>query len=1042
MNQEESIACLYKRFQKFQQVHPQEISENVIEKVESLYQDLAFDKDLSKLKVSRETKEKIFRQTILIYMSQPKKTGSIDIKMKDESTWKTRKLTIDIDLCELIIVSDKEIILNLRFFEIQNPISDNKRFKFLLQHRSLSQNFWFADDDKNYVNQWFNDIKQCVYQGRRGRRYETMTVEPLAKDINLDLLKQMDRERPSINQNLFYSQDLIQQKHYSINEFDNQQAYYQGESKNETQIDKERIIFLQQPLGESAIFNQNLPIHNDTPIELPELTLIFKDLKYKLSYDYLMDESDFNLYLFEDSIRIMQNKNDCYNFRIFLPITDATTNSLILALYDTKTQTKWNKQIKNIEQLETLGSTTIKIKETREPFGYFYKPRTFNYVRQFYCNYNEIYVIDKSDDKGNNNIHWNICAVFISQHTPKLFIVDTKTINGGYMTQYQDLQLTIQYLKEYVHLIQYVMELKLQKQAPQFILDLINIYESRPVKSKNIQQLDIPEYVQTTTTNNYMHKSQPQIEQEKDSELTRQDSISYLQIKQKYQSKFQNYSDSKQTSSQQISDEVLQLIRKQNQESIIKQNTTIEQKQILNLNVPVHDQIIDDHQNQSQKAGTIEDNKQAEDIEEKKQINVDNQSEDEIEIDEAFMHEDIRPEWEKSQLIQNQDEFYKELLDFVLRYQMWNSQLHPYTVTIKDDAQHERINEINGQHFFYRDEWQFDTKKGYLKFINTKKLEAQKKVFKYILSKMGSNLLKGKSILSVSLPVYVFEKRTNLQRFGDSFAYAPHFLENVPNDPVQQMGAVIAFSLSFTIVYLNLEKPFNPILGETCQLWIKGCPVYLEQISHHPPIAAFIMYGRGYKIYGNLESTASIGANTVTGGNEGRVVIEFSDAKIEYSYCKGYVTGITYGDRYFYTEGQQLYVDHKNQIMSELYFNPQKKGKTQCDYFEGKIYKVNQTILQKYKKDGKFKMSNQQAQVLAEVEGNWQQEEVMKFNGKTVFNLMKDFPFKCKPERFPLASDSQYREDLIGWQLDDFDLSMKYKEVLEERQRKDRKLRK
>lgn len=50
-----------------------------------------------------------------------------------------------------------------------------------------------------------------------------------------------------------------------------------------------------------------------------------------------MDESDFNLYLFEDSIRIMQNKNDCYNFRIYLPITDATSNSLILALYDTKT---------------------------------------------------------------------------------------------------------------------------------------------------------------------------------------------------------------------------------------------------------------------------------------------------------------------------------------------------------------------------------------------------------------------------------------------------------------------------------------------------------------------------------------------------------------------------------------------------------------------------------------------------------------------------------------------------------------------------------
>ncbi|CAD8066390.1 unnamed protein product [Paramecium primaurelia] len=1034
MNQEESIVSLYKRFLKYQQVHPQEISENVIEKVESLYQDLAFDKDLSRLKVSRETKEKIFRQTILIYMFQPKKTGQIDIKMKDESFWKTRQLTIDIDLCELIILSEKEIILNLRFFEIQNPIQDNKRYKFLLLHKSLSQNFWFADDDKNYVNQWFNDIKQCVFQGRRGRRYETMTVEPMVKDINIELLKQMDRERPSINQNLFYSQELNQQKHYSINQLDNQQTFYQTEQNSQKQIDQERIIFLQQSLGESAILNQNQTNRKDNQIEQPELIQIFKDLQYKLSYDYLIDESDFNLYLFEDTIRIMQNKNDLYNFRIYLPITDATSNSLILALYDIKTQTKWNKQIKNIEQLENIGLTTVKIKETREPFGYFYQPRTFNYVRQFFTNYNEIYVIDKSDDKSSSIIHWNICAVFLQQHTPKLFVVDTKTINGGYMTQTQDLQLTIQYLKEYIHLIQYVMELKLQKQAPQFILDLINIYESRPVKSKNIQQLVIPEYVQNNIGNNYMHKSQPQIDLTKEIEFTRQDSISYLQIKQKYQQKIQNYSDSK--------DQDLTLIQKQNQEIIIQQDKFMEQNQVLNFNVPINHQIIDDQQIQAQNTDTIDDNKQVVEIEEKKQIKIEDESEDEIEVDEAFMHEDIRPEWEKSQLIQNQDDFYKDLLDFVLGNQMYSSQLHPYTITIKEDTQYERINEINGFHFFYRDEWQFDIKKGYLKFVNAKKLEAQKKVLKYILSKMGSNLLKGKSILSVSLPVYVFEKRTNLQRFGASFAYAPHFLENVPNDPVQQMGAVIAFSLSFTIIYLNLEKPFNPILGETCQLWIKGCPVYLEQISHHPPIAAFIMYGRGYKIYGNLESTASIGANTVTGGNEGKIVIEFSDAKIEYSYCKGYVTGITYGDRYFYTEGQQLYVDHKNQIISELYFNPQKKGKNQYDYFEGKVYKVNQNIIQKYKKDGKIKMSNQQAQVLAEIEGNWQQEEVLKMNGKTIFNLMKDFPFKCKPERFPLASDSQYREDLIGWQLDDFDLSMKYKEVLEERQRKDRKLRK
>lgn len=51
--------------------------------------------------------------------------------------------------------------------------------------------------------------------------------------------------------------------------------------------------------------------------------------------------------------------------------------------------------------------------------------------------------------------------------------------------------------------------------------------------------------------------------------------------------------------------------------------------------------------------------------------------------------------------------------------------------------------------------------------------------------------------------------------------------------------------LSMTLVMtnlllsMNLEKPFNPILGETFQGFVDGNPVYMEQISHHPPVAAY-----------------------------------------------------------------------------------------------------------------------------------------------------------------------------------------------------------
>jgi hypothetical protein len=41
-------------------------------------------------------------------------------------------------------------------------------------------------------------------------------------------------------------------------------------------------------------------------------------------------------------------------------------------------------------------------------------------------------------------------------------------------------------------------------------------------------------------------------------------------------------------------------------------------------------------------------------------------------------------------------------------------------------------------------------------------------------------------------------------------------------------------------------------LGETFQCWINGCPAYAEQISHHPPVGALMLKGRGYEITGKV----------------------------------------------------------------------------------------------------------------------------------------------------------------------------------------------
>lgn len=42
---------------------------------------------------------------------------------------------------------------------------------------------------------------------------------------------------------------------------------------------------------------------------------------------------------------------------------------------------------------------------------------------------------------------------------------------------------------------------------------------------------------------------------------------------------------------------------------------------------------------------------------------------------------------------------------------------------------------------------------------------------------MGKNILTGKSILSISLPVNIFSRSSNLEHLALGFSYAPMFLE-------------------------------------------------------------------------------------------------------------------------------------------------------------------------------------------------------------------------------------------------------------------------
>ena len=88
-----------------------------------------------------------------------------------------------------------------------------------------------------------------------------------------------------------------------------------------------------------------------------------------------------------------------------------------------------------------------------------------------------------------------------------------------------------------------------------------------------------------------------------------------------------------------------------------------------------------------------------------------------------------------------------------------------------------------------------------------------------IIKQLGSNLLAGKSVMNMSLPVEIFAKKSMLDVIAESLGFLPYYLSkaSVEIDPEEHMKLVTCAFMFLSATCPNIEKPFNPILGETYQ---------------------------------------------------------------------------------------------------------------------------------------------------------------------------------------------------------------------------------
>ena len=399
-------------------------------------------------------------------------------------------------------------------------------------------------------------------------------------------------------------------------------------------------------------------------------------------------------------------------------------------------------------------------------------------------------------------------------------------------------------------------------------------------------------------------------------------------------------------------------------------------------------------------------------------------------------------------------------IDYKLSIVLNDKQLNPEIIKSEILKSEEKKNPYIFD-FPYENEWSIDyvtnNEKPGLLYINE---EAKKKIYKtakYLIAKMGKNILTGKSILNVSFPVFIFDKRTLHQAFCHEQRLAPYYITRAIYSPdiLERLKWITVHLMAFLHLTTTQVKPFNPIIGETFQCRIGNLKLFLEQTVNHPITANF--YGidddKTYEMFGYQITDASVTPNTCMATRLGLYYIKIIKDNTLYRIRipDALVRGTTIGDRMFSYENKCLVMDITNKICSFIEVNPPskegggflglgklfKKRENFPDYFSGHIVSSdfvqvdengsNHTLLKGY-------------QSICKISGEWTNN--IKFDDEEYWGIY-DEPLLTMyhDENMMLPSDGSVRSDLKCFIKGDIDSSQKEKEGLEVRQREDRKLR-
>eukprot|EP00004_Rigifila_ramosa_P013391 TRINITY_DN2956_c0_g1_i1.p1 TRINITY_DN2956_c0_g1~~TRINITY_DN2956_c0_g1_i1.p1 ORF type:complete len:382 (+),score=78.51 TRINITY_DN2956_c0_g1_i1:32-1147(+) len=293
----------------------------------------------------------------------------------------------------------------------------------------------------------------------------------------------------------------------------------------------------------------------------------------------------------------------------------------------------------------------------------------------------------------------------------------------------------------------------------------------------------------------------------------------------------------------------------------------------------------------------------------------------------------------------------------------------------------------------------------------------------------------GMDLSRVTLPTFVLEPRSLLEKLTDFMSHSPLFI-GIPDveDPEERFLAVVRWYLTgFHVRPKGVKKPYNPIIGETFRCkWDHGAAGgtthYLaEQVSHHPPISTFVYMNRKKQIFVNgyiYPRSKFLGnsAASIMDGSASLLLLSRGE-QYTFSFPSYYARGLLMGKLLMETVGECSITCPQTGYKAEIEFKA--KG-----YFTGEYNAVV------------AKIKNAKGTTVFNLQGTWDSKITIsggKYNGSVFFEVAST-PVHPKVVA-PLEQQGDFESQKLWSKVtrallaNDVDTATTHKSELEQRQR-------